>query len=1395
MSRFSRKARRPRSRRSRRNTGQDYGLVGSDLVELGRTADGPSLVLFPTNPISLRWAAEAYTLQKGVPTYQKNVMAFLEQVVDREPTVVEEVMTDNGLNEEALAPYVVKVLSDREADPALVALARDVFSNLGTFEELAAIEPFPNFGLLQGQGILDAGITPRGKGDPLSALKDRVLSLDNKVKLARVGVGYPVEEVGQARGGQLFAVFVAMGPWDDPEGMALQPIASTREAAARAAAGVVRAILARGLWDVRTGQWAEGSRVHWTLPEPDFSRPNQDATRSRELANFVCVRQQTYSGPGVELTVAYSPTGESVVGELVQQGQAQTFRGSFDRKQNAYQTSVSGTPSLLALSAEVSMLTVGNEALPLQLVSSGRMCPHPETKFLLEPPAIGWLRSGVDLLRQRPSQAEMDVAGIKGSDYELVSSILARLLNRPLARGEVDRILAAFGSSLSGVTMDFLGRRPAEDGVPRYLPAEGPVSWYGAPSFERSLAALRMGKRAQLTGTRKRKGQLQAPPMPLLAMQLMGQRGMKPFSGHLASITALREDLTAARAAEEEDLAAFERKVWKEGTAAGKPRTHPAAIQLEGDSALCSVVFSLCGVVDGGTYDVLWQSSPLSLGQIESVVQITRQQLGERGEDDTRFDPTLGFRWWLARESGLLAVTGGVDIPYTFVASMLVDQKRIQRRVDRDRLPKALDVGEGLCNGRRTQLGLMMTRIEIPMKTVKEKAEDGKTKSKRVVNTEALEAVHTADTMPDGLVPVRPTASDYWAVTENLVKVGITAQRTLLPLVGTPWGKGPLLTLGNISRTTQYAQAVEDATEAGREVEPAKIYAEIVREAVLARPLGGSGGSVIAGGRRAYQAFGGAQGRAVKKMGRLVSQDASQRVWATKTSPFFSDIFALAASVCRQTGCPSHGPRRTESAGVRKQWAEALSDVKADENEVVRKLAEYGILAEVDLEDPVSLRAGLVKLRDALRPEYQHETRTGLLSQQLQEQAQIAQVAVAPFLLENYLDAGGEEVQDFAPAYLDKIAKLNGRRHRRARRPRRSARRNPLSRADVEAAIEYADNQTKERSPGALPGSFDRLTRESPPADWDLTRDRVDSLFPREFKGQGTWRPVNRLPALEKYNLVSRVGGLDPASAVVRAGRQAAADARGMPVDNEAIRALMLAEAGLSLDEAVRILAAQRGKKSTGFTMTPSSAICKMYRSRRLTAYSPPKQVLDQVGNHGILLWMSPSELYRPRVMSFRRDTHIDCDLVGDSPEEMPEILGKSLQSAMFWVVEKPRRLPVTDVWVGRVGQPDLYLALRRGETVSLAQAASNLRKAEEGVEGYRRSIFNSTSEYEVVRKKDIAEYLRAVRTQIGPDAAEEVGQWSSAVRRAEPAEPAAPAASFEAAPEPFAFLSDDEPY
>jgi hypothetical protein len=418
---------------------------------------------------------------------------------------------------------------------------------------------------------------------------------------------------------------------------------------------------------------------------------------------------------------------------------------------------------------------------------------------------------------------------------------------------------------------------------------------------------------------------------------------------------------------------------------------------------------------------------------------------------------------------------------------------------------------------------------------------------------------------------------------------------------------------------------------------------------------------------------------------------------------------------------------------------------KEEKNPLFGKMVEYGIAPPAS-DDKAELKKKLIQLRDAIL---------------LRGKIQTPQV-------------GAEE---FAGDYFDRMGKLNPRRRR--------SRRNPLTSSEVDMAVEYAKDKTKVAE--GLQRAFERLPDSS---KWELTQEEVEELLPQRSRGRGTWSPVARLRELETRNMVSRVGS--PPEALLSAGRRGAVDPetlrQSMPFENNDVMALMASSAGLSLDDVTGILEVQSRAQREFVTkaggpqrrsMQPSSAICKLHRKRRLSGYSPPAGAVAKAG--GTLIWMSPTTAYTPRVMTFRRGVHLDCDMVGKGPEDMPELLGRAIQAMLLWLVEKGGGMKgrlASDVYAGRVGQPDLYLVYKAGEAVSIDRVTGNLQRAQKGEPGYRLSIVSDAKAVATGREtglqQDTKAYMAAVQSQFGSAAGREVASGERTVMGTESAAPAA---------------------
>jgi hypothetical protein len=174
----------------------------------------------------------------------------------------------------------------------------------------------------------------------------------------------------------------------------------------------------------------------------------------------------------------------------------------------------------------------------------------------------------------------------------------------------------------------------------------------------------------------------------------------------------------------------------------------------------------------------------------------------------------------------------------------------------------------------------------------------------------------------------------------------------------------------------------------------------------------------------------------------------------------------------------------------------------------------------------------------------------------------------------------------------------------------------------------------------------------------------------------------------------------------------------------------------LSLQGVGQILAYQKSSKDERPAMQASSAICKANRAIRVN-YTP--DLVGFVGKDTLIL-MSPAAS-TPRVMTFKRGVHMDCDMVGP---DMGRLVGTALQAALLWLAERPSRKVGARVWVGRVGERELYLVWegRTADTpISLAGVKDKLR----GQAAVKPGAYTSED-----AGSDAQEYVEAVKALRG---------------------------------------------
>lgn len=373
--------------------------------------------------------------------------------------------------------------------------------------------------------------------------------------------------------------------------------------------------------------------------------------------------------------------------------------------------------------------------------------------------------------------------------------------------------------------------------------------------------------------------------------------------------------------------------------------------------------------------------------------------------------------------------------------------------------------------------------------------------------------------------------------------------------------------------------------------------------------------------------------------------------------------------------------------------------------------------AEGDVED---VRRALIQLRNLLLIDYKHEAAIGDFREYAARE-------------------GSSEDVEYRLGILNELARPNtrGRRGKRKKsqtkggssRRRSRARRNPLSPESARDAAEYVRDGRLTPALGAALGQAQQS------GDWrtqQVTKGVLESIFPDEGKLRpDSWSPEERFPqSLTQYDLVNRAGALTtPAPATQE------------PFSDRKALDYIVESAGLSLSEAGRLLDVlkasvdRKGPKGDRRSMQVSSALCKLGRARKLP-YKPPADLLAKTGFNSVLILLSPRG-QAPRVMTWRHQTHLDCDLIGTEDSQLLGLVGQALQATLYWLAERPKRLVKTRVYVGRVGESAARLAWASGMPLSLATLQTNLAKPPELV-------------YSGGGTPDVTAYVRALRDTFG---------------------------------------------
>jgi hypothetical protein len=498
--------------------------------------------------------------------------------------------------------------------------------------------------------------------------------------------------------------------------------------------------------------------------------------------------------------------------------------------------------------------------------------------------------------------------------------------------------------------------------------------------------------------------------------------------------------------------------------------------------------------------------------------------------------------------------------------------------------------------------------------------------------------------------------------------------------------------------------------------------------------------------------------------------------------------------------------------------ARSLDDITEEVWEFIPAMAELDV-EPPDENDPHDMKRALLQLRQRLSvglgdvkgppgsPAYEHRTDLGLVPQHVKEMAALRDLA--DMATDEDLEAlyrgdmkrlspeFAEELEQFYGVFgkgdewrerqwrdsqflVLQIAEMQGAPTKWDRDhvdsvTSRLAMLNPLKDERDQAALRDYLKEVGEDDPSALAATL----REQRKAARELGLDpsRVGAIFPHAGQVQpDSWAPSERIPAaLSEYDLISRLGAPDdPSDAIIKSMQGGASPL----ADDDAIDYFTSAM-GLSLNEAKRILvtmkqSAQGRRSKTGqrVAMQPSSAMCKLYRSRKLP-YNPPRSLFDKAGSHSVVVLMGPPD-ENPRVMTWRRGSHIDCDMTEKRPKDALRALSRSLQSALFWVAEKPGRMKSNRIFVGTVGTPGLYLVWKPGQPVSLDQVAQNLKEGRKAGPALTYQTANQA-------KADLQQYNAALtsigRVAYAPKVREERPERPARPRRQQAARPVVPQA------------------
>lgn len=387
-----------------------------------------------------------------------------------------------------------------------------------------------------------------------------------------------------------------------------------------------------------------------------------------------------------------------------------------------------------------------------------------------------------------------------------------------------------------------------------------------------------------------------------------------------------------------------------------------------------------------------------------------------------------------------------------------------------------------------------------------------------------------------------------------------------------------------------------------------------------------------------------------------------------------------------------------------------------------------------------AMENAFMRLRDAMSMQYEHSfppADAGFEAQEEEDDMPRSNRWDAPYdLLWQQLQEKrpeGDELYDpeeimsfrersFAQLNPDGRRPRRERRERRSRRESRYARENPIVGDEVTNVFETLSPKKRKD-----PNEVDRLRallESTTDAKSPYMRDfgesepdpyrhsRVTQTFPR---GRFSEDPEKARPVslselrlgnkktqenLLKYDLVTRLAEqFEPPETKMRWSADeefASSPDSGAFWTKGTIPTTLSEKAELSLPEAATILRKQEEAKRRmqARTVPASTALCQANRVRRLKEYRPPYALMAAGGDgwqKKVVLWVSPAVAPEFRVMTFRRNTHIDCDMTATNGRQPLDVVSTAIQSALYWLAENPERMKRgTVLYIGRIGVPSL---------------------------------------------------------------------------------------------------------